>query len=1022
VAFIGGLFPGSNLGGGLFGVGGQSTGGSQQIIGIGGSLLSSAFNADLLESGIRAINTARNFGTEVRGGDFGPATVTSLEIPESNRSLNALANVAAGPEPFFNLRDEAFDPFEGDPDQLTSFALFRSLLRLQDIVEFAALETTTDSTRRRLDTRFQEGLDETRAFLATAETNSLTFFEGSRASDADATVRLDEAESDFQGSFAFVSDTAPIEGLTGTEVFEVNISRPTGDPDVITVDLSGLSGDLSLTNVVDYINTQIEASLLLDEFGQPVLDADGNTQANSQTRFQVRQDTGGTGRYGIFVNATVTETVRLTATSAAPSLFVASNVEQTVVDRPDQVQVSEFENLSGTISQDDVFRFAATDISGTEFRDLIDEADVDPDDDVSPAVAALRDQFRADAQVDVLGEDGAEAANNAEDDDDADNIAITDVLSNARVQATTTAGGIATDSEGNIIVVGTSEGSFDNQLNTAATQDVFITKFDRQGNEVFSRLLGSSDDASAFAVTVDSQDNIIVTGQTNNALVDGDVLDGDDAFVAKFNAAGDAVFRYQLDTVGTTSGLTVTTDASNNIIVGGSTSGAISGAGAFSGQTDGFLLILDGTTGAQTGQRLFGTSGRESIQAVEVASDGNLIVASEESGQVVVRRVDATDLSNTLSSLTLGSIGTGDITGISVENNTIVISGTTTVGAPTTGGGTVVSGAQGARDGFVVGLDDTGGTLTGLFATTVGTAGVDTINDVSIAGGSVFVAGSTTSTLAGETSVGTADGFVARVNAVTGALEDTQQFGKSFTRQEVAGLAFSQQGDSALDVLGLPTGTLNRDQAVTLTTQSSARVGDYFTLQIGATRTRIEVNSDNDDLGDIARQINIAGLSARSGEVVEASVFRSSTGDRLEIKTVEGGLPLTFIRGDEGKDLLGRLGIPEGTILPTDQLFDTSDIASRVPGGVFSLDIDLDFEITSQESALFTLGRIQDALTTVQRAYRSLFPNPLADILNQPSIQGSASPAQQARLANLQDGLVRLQAAGLGSGGLNLTL
>ena len=97
--------------------------------------------------------------------------------------------------------------------------------------------------------------------------------------------------------------------------------------------------------------------------------------------------------------------------------------------------------------------------------------------------------------------------------------------------------GVAVDSSGNVYVVGTTAGDLDGQIN-AGGNEVYLTKFDAAGNEIYSRLLGSSADANGFAVAVDSSDNVIIAGQVFAPLTDIAFGGGYDAFVTKFDSEG----------------------------------------------------------------------------------------------------------------------------------------------------------------------------------------------------------------------------------------------------------------------------------------------------------------------------------------------------------------------------------------------------------------------------------------------------------------------------------------------------
>ena len=64
-----------------------------------------------------------------------------------------------------------------------------------------------------------------------------------------------------------------------------------------------------------------------------------------------------------------------------------------------------------------------------------------------------------------------------------------------------------------------------------------------------------------------------------------------------------------------------------------------------------------------------------------MASDGNLLIAVEDGGQAILKKIDATDFATEIFSVDLGSLGlSGSISGIAVEGNQVVIAGVTTNG------------------------------------------------------------------------------------------------------------------------------------------------------------------------------------------------------------------------------------------------------------------------------------------------------------------------------------------------------
>lgn len=990
----GGLFGNQNSGG-LFGSGGQQSF-RLPIVGIDTSLIALSSQAQLARislSSLSAEQRASQFNF-----DRGPAVRGPGADIQEAKSLNERIREVREISNFIDLKASNLKAVENNVDQKATFVLFNALDKLRVLAEYAAEDSTSDSSLERLDEQFQSGLNEVREYLATTELNRLDVFLGEKTAAVEATTRTGKNETGFTGSFVATSADDVITGLTGTEVLTVSIEKG-GVKDDITVDLSQISGDLTLNSVVGEINAQIEALTDLDDEGEPF--------SRHQTRFDVSRDSE-TGNFGISIDGTLTEEVTLSAAAAEPTLYAVSSVTQFDDSFAVTSRISEFKDITGTITLDDTTSFAAIDYAATEIKGLVVEEE---EDGLDENISALRDKFRADALSDVVTEDTSSS-----EDDDVDNASsITNIDAENRVNADTVGSRVAVDSDGGIYVVGTSSGSFGHQLNSATEQDVFLTKFDTEGNVIFSRLLGVADSAEAFDIKVDSNDNVIIAGATANALSSSDVVDSaSDAFVVKISKRGDEVFRYQLDTFGSTAAYSIAVDSNDDIYVGGKTSSAISSSSGFSGGDDALILKLNGANGTLTDSTVFGSSGNDSIKGLALDANGDLIVAVEEGAGASVYRISGTDLTNQTAGVSLGPLGNGgSIEGIAIDtdNNKVYVSGVTSnASLDAAGTASINETPAGGIEGFVTGLSYAGtSSLTADFTTYLTTSGTDQINDLTVQGGKVFVAGTTTETLSGETSRGALDGFVARVDGTTGALEDAQQFGEGLARSAVGGIAFTNRGDSVLETLGLPTGLIAGDETLDLQTQTTARPGDHFFLSFdGGRRTRIELQQ-GDDFDNLARKIRVAGYGR-----LEVDVSGTSEGDRLKINALDhDGVSVELIAGADGEDLLQRLGIKEGRLLPRDEVLGLND--DDIPpeedlGGVFSLNLEGALNLRDKPTSRYVLGLLDNAVSTVQRAFRSLTFNPIRQqLLDSSRTQGPVPPRIAAQIANFQSGLARLQ-------------
>jgi hypothetical protein len=753
------------------------------------------------------------------------------------------------------------------------------------------------------------------------------------------------------------------------------------------------------------VNSKIEALTALDD--------EGTEYVKHQTRFDIHRD-GSSGRYALQIDGTITEEVKFSAATSAPTLYVASAIKQLDDDYAITSRITELNGLDGTITVDDTTSFAAIDYEATEIKGLVKEEE---DDEIDPKIKEMRDKMLADALASVSNDDEDTAT--TEDTDNASSL--TNVDSDNKVNADTTAKRVAVDSEGGIYVVGNSSGSFGHQLNTASGEDVFLTKFDSEGNVVFSRLLGTAGTANVTGITVDADDNVVLVGQTDSALSSGDVVSGTDLFVQKLSKRGDEVFRYQLDTYGETGASSVAVNAAGEIFVGGYTKSGISATSGFSGGSDALILKLS-SAGKLTDSTVFGTSDNEAIKGIAVDANGNLVVASEEDGNAVVRRIDSSDLTNQTASVDFGSLGSGgSIQGVTIDNDNgkVYIAGVTTNSSLNAGGSaSTVGSAAGGYDGFVSGLTLSGATnLSADFTSYLATSGTDRVADVTVSDGKVYVAGSTGGTFSGEQARGSTDGFVARIDGTSGSVEDIEQFGESLAGTNVGGVAFTNKGDSVLSKLGLPQGTVAIDETLDIETQTSAKLDDFFYISVdGGTKKRIELD-EGDTFDDLARKLRIAGFGK-----LKVEVSTTEEGQKLKISALDEGVTIEFFKGKEGRELLERIGLEPGRILPKNDVFDiSSDDDEDIPpeedlGGVYALGLDGAIHLKDKQTAKYVLGLLDTAVSTIQRAYRSLNYNPLIEQLKNGSAnQGAASPYQQAQLANLQTGLARLQSGAASS-------
>jgi len=482
---------------------------------------------------------------------------------------------------------------------------------------------------------------------------------------------------------------------------------------------------------------------------------------------------------------------------------------------------------------------------------------------------------------------------------------------------TTTAASTVVDSSGNVYVIGNATGNLtSNQINQGS-QDTYLTKYDSAGNVLWQTLVGSAGTASGYGLALDpATGGVVVSGASNADLNTASVANGNnDSFVASYSADGSQTWIKQVQTLATNQANAVSVDASGNVYIGGSVSGGVVGAGQTSqGAGDAYLAKFS-STGTLLAENQFGTSGADSVAATATGSDGSLYVASVQNGQAILSKYAGGNITaaptwtENLGALQAG----GNISGLAVSGNQVYVSGSTSNGNLTAGGAaTVTAPSSGGLDAFVFGTTDNGASATAGNVTYVGTSGSDTGGDVTVGSdGTIYLTGSTTGTFAGQSRniANVTNAFAAAITP-SGTVSWTKQFGGADGVSTGSGIAIAPSGSSVLDALGLPQGSVNPNQSVDLTQETTLRAGDSFQIQIQgvAPRTATITIAQGETYSSLVTKIN-----AQLGQTGTAAVNYTGSAENMTI-TANPGDTINLIAGPADFDALGRLGIPTGVI------------------------------------------------------------------------------------------------------------
>ena len=143
--------------------------------------------------------------------------------------------------------------------------------------------------------------------------------------------------------------------------------------------------------------------------------------------------------------------------------------------------------------------------------------------------------------------------------------------------------GISTDSNNNLIYTGFFDStSFigDSTFSTFGKRDIFLSKFDQDGTFLWARQFGGTNPDIAEGVTTDGFDNIIITGSFEGTADFGDTTltsAGEiDIFLAKYDMNGNLIWARRMGGLLSESGKEVATDDDDNIVVTGFYTGRVS--------------------------------------------------------------------------------------------------------------------------------------------------------------------------------------------------------------------------------------------------------------------------------------------------------------------------------------------------------------------------------------------------------------------------------------------------------------
>ncbi len=571
-----------------------------------------------------------------------------------------------------------------EQDNQRLFALYQAVNNLSYLANMAKRDGITDGQREGYNTRFQNGLKEIQDFISSSGFNNFDLQALEPAASVTSSAKVPSAT--FSYTTATLADGNSIDsalsGLSRTDKFTINVTNKNG-PQAIEIDLSKVDGDLTMSNVVSYVNDQLRTAGVTTRFKKVMT---GGDITATKTADKAKQT------YALEVDPGTNEQVSLSADST-PSLYVSATTG----------------NTSAT-------KDAAVDNQGRLIK-LSDLSSGDPDAEYARTMAPTNGTTTASSTLvdgsgnvymlgTATGDLGSELNQGNQDTyltkyDSAGNVLWQRMLGSS---GTATGSAMALNPNGGVTIVGSSTAPVTSTQLPNTKADSYAAQYDQYGNQLWSAQIPTLNENSATSVSVGTDGTVYIGGTTSKVIGSGQVNQGgNDAYLATISNKGKILSEKQFGTAGSDTVSATTTTSTGDLVVasvqdghailtkytGGDTSqaaawtydmgalgsgGAVSGltvkdgkiyvsgttsssslnattAGgtAPSGATDAFLFtaVDEGSSVDTTKLTYLGTSGNDSGAALTVGSDGTVYVAGTTTGNLDGASPINTDPKNT---------------------------------------------------------------------------------------------------------------------------------------------------------------------------------------------------------------------------------------------------------------------------------------------------------------------------------------------------------------------------------------
>jgi hypothetical protein len=175
-------------------------------------------------------------------------------------------------------------------------------------------------------------------------------------------------------------------------------------------------------------------------------------------------------------------------------------------------------------------------------------------------------------------------------------------------------------------------------LTSTGAYDVYVAKFDTDGNHLWSLNFGGVGDDAAYVASFDPSGNVLVTGYTNGGIDFGEGPlphgGGGDVFLVKFDPNGNHLWSQSFGGAYNQTGNAIAADADGDVIVLGSFQGTIDfGCGAHTSRSSySVFLVKFDPDGNCVWSHSYGDDNRQAPTALTIDAWGNILATGYYQG------------------------------------------------------------------------------------------------------------------------------------------------------------------------------------------------------------------------------------------------------------------------------------------------------------------------------------------------------------------------------------------------------